>query len=118
MSETMTIETERFHRLESSVHDIDKRMMPIERAIPSIDQTLKKLAETLHQQQISDAVQKEKTERQDATNKRLGDKLSAVQVRVSENEKKLLKITTVVGALTIIGANIIPVTNWISSFIK
>ena len=118
MSNKMTINRDRFQLLETSVHDIDKRMIPIEHAIPSIDATLKLIAQTLQQQQINDAVQKERNERQDATNKRLGTKLSAVEDKVDENEKKIIKITMTIGLFTAIAANIIPVANWLMSVVK
>tara|TARA_R110002020_G_C15775653_1_gene728613 strand:- start:6 stop:362 length:357 start_codon:yes stop_codon:yes gene_type:complete len=118
MSETMTVNTDRFQLLETSVHDIDKRMIPIEHAIPSIDTTLKLIAQTLQQQQINDAVQKERNDRQDATNRRLGAKLSAVEDKVSENEKKIIRITVTIGLVTALAANAIPVLSWLSSVIK
>ena len=125
MSGTMSVDKQRFEQLESTVVDIDKRMIPIELAVPSIDQSLKELVKITHQQQIDRAVQDEKNKKQDERSERLESAVKQIQTSQSEivkkvdtNDKKLIKITMAIGIILVVVAKISPDMQWILSAIK
>lgn len=125
MSGTMSVDKQRFEQLENTVVDIDKRMIPIELAVPSIDQSLKELVKITHQQQIDRAVQDEKNKKQDERSERLESAVKQIQTSQSElgkkvdtNDKKLIKITMAIGIILVVVAKISPDMQWILSTIK
>ena len=125
MSEMMSVDKQRFEQLESTVIDIDRRMIPIEMAVPSIDKSLKELVKISQQQQIDKAVQIETNKKQDERGDRIESAIEAMQSNQKElskkvdiNEKKLIKVTLAIGVMLVVITKISPDMQWILSVIK
>ena len=125
MSESMSVDKQRFEKVEDMVSDIDKRMIPIETAVPSISESLKELVKISQQQQINHAIQSEKNTKLDERSDRMESAIEQIQVsqkelvkKVDTNDKKLIKITMAIGIILVVVAKISPDMQWILSVIK
>lgn len=94
MSGVMSVDQKRFEKLESTVEDIDKRMIPIELAIPSIDESLKTLTVVVNNQIRQDEWNKNTSHRQDKTD----SQVASLSAKVEANSDKIIKIVLYLAA--------------------
>lgn len=118
MSARMSVDKERFEQLESTVIDIDKRMVPIELAVPSIDKSLKELVKISQQQQINQAVQNEKNEHIEGAIKEIKSTQVKQGLKIDKNGKQLIFVSFAIAVIVAVIAKVNPDMNWILSLIK
>lgn len=85
MSELMSVDKDDFKELESEVSKINNRLIPIEKAIPSIDNSLKQLTTVMQTLTEGNA-------RQDEINKNTNRRLDTIEDIVKNNASNITKI--------------------------
>lgn len=94
MDNTMSVDKQRFEKLETTVEDIDKRMVPIELAIPSIDNSLKQLTVVVNNQVRQDEWNKNTERRQDKAD----SQIATLYTKVEANSDKIIRIALYLAA--------------------
>lgn len=118
MSETMSVDKQRFEQLESTVIDIDKRMIPIELAVPSIDQSLKELVKISQQQREDQAVQSEKNKHIESAIEQIKDTQAKQGLKIDKNGKQLIFVIFAIAIIVAVITKVNPDMHWILSLIK
>lgn len=94
MDNIMSVDKQRFEKLETTVEDIDKRMIPIELAIPSIDSSLKQLTVVVNNQIRQDEWNKNTERRQDKAD----SQIATLYTKVEANSDKIIRIALYLAA--------------------
>ena len=100
MSDNMSVDKDRFEGLEKVVHDIDKRMVHMEVAIPSIDRNLEKMSTVLESLAAQNEWNKNTERKQVKTDESI-DKLTS---KIESNRDKIIRIVIYLAAGGAVGA--------------
>ena len=118
MSGTMSVDKQRFEQLESTVIDIDRRMISIEMAVPSIDQSLKELVKISQQQREDQAVQNEKNKHIESAIEEIKETQVKQGAKIEKNGKQLLYVSFAIAIIVAVVSKVNPDMQWILSVIK